>query len=242
VDYISLASKLLILKNYFYTLGILLLYFSINAQVAHTTISGQKVLVYSDGSWEYNYEIDNSKTSPFEVPTQTTGDAHNKVKYKKLKQYLQKIEIEQLINLLLADNSTDSLKSNNYYISTGEDILLLESSLNDNTKYEIITDRLSNKYFPIASRQLKPITYQVPKVTGKTIQVLSNDILFDGPEPNSGIQIKQTTKTDLLTYTPKKLLNYYKDKVYLVIKNSAVKREGDYNLTVDLIFSSNDIK
>lgn len=208
-------------------------------QKALETKSGQKILLYSDGSWEYNEDVKQQVISPFEKPN--IADQSNESEKEKLIAYLQKEEVRRLIKSEQAKSEGDKQLQNDKLITVSNDLIMLLSLKQGSKEEKSLLKILNKKYIPVEEGSRGPV-YKSPLSTGKSITSLNDCILTNEIESESGLASIKTQKTKLLTYTPKKLLNYYKDKTYLTIESAIVKKDGDTFIEFDLIFNSKDIK
>ncbi len=210
---------------------------SLIAQSEYTTASGQTVLIYSDFTWEIVSNNTVSMTNPFETPQQ--GKSSNKSStLNKLALHLKNEEIIAFIDNI-KKNQTDSIARIKYF-NISNDLIDIQTMLGSTDINMNKVQSLNEKYFPNKEEQTS--TYLVPTATGKTIEINTSCIEFRNTDQETGDQIIQTTKTKVLSNTPDRLLNYYKNRDYLNINSSIINRGKEYYLIFDFIFNSKDIE
>ena len=146
-----------------------------------------------------------------------------------------------MIKYLKSKNKDQSKINLETYRAISNDLLQIKSVNIDSKRGKELITLFQDKYLDRTYKE-ETIYYEIPELTGKIINQDINCIEFKGVDESSGDQIKKSTKTKLLTFTPKRLLNYYKEKTYLSIENSIIQKEKETFLIFDLIFYSKDIK
>ena len=155
--------------------------------------------------------------------------------------FLKEEEVNTMIKYLKSKNKDQSKINLEIYQSISNDLLQINSVNIDSKRGKELLLVLQEKYQNKTKKE-ETVFYEIPESTGRSINKDINCIEFEGLNEGSGEHIKQSTKTKLLTFTPKRLLNYYKEKTYLSIINSIVQKEKETYLIFDLIFYSKDIK
>ena len=146
-----------------------------------------------------------------------------------------------MIKYLKSKNKDQSKINLETYRAISNDLLQIKSVNIDSKRGKELITLFQDKYLDRTYKE-ETIIYEIPELTGKIINQDISCIEFKGVDESSGDQVKQSTKTKLLTFTPKRLLNYYKEKTYLSIENSIIQKEKETLLIFDLIFYSKDIK
>lgn len=206
-------------------------FFQAEAQEALQTLSGQNIILYSDGTWEYNLNSTENINSPSEKPL-NSGDNEQSLS-EKLYAFLKKAEVESMIHYLKSKTAEESKLNLEVYQEISRDLIQLSTTEDIKELVSKYLDQLTAK---------KEISYDMPTVSGKKIKEELHCKIFNENDPQTGDIITRSDTTQILTYTPKKLLNYYKDKIYLSILSCIVERDGDYYLEFELIFNSKDIR
>lgn len=229
------------LKTTLYIIILFVVPFRIFGQSLDTTFSGQIILVYSDYTWELASNEQNLD-NPFEKPSKEKTEKETKEKQNELLAFLKKEEIFKFLIYKKSKEQQSQTDNNTYedYIKISNDIVLISALTTDNDDEKAQINNYYEKYFGVVEKRVTP-TYEIPTVTGTSIE---NKVKCTTTEQmdSKGNMVKTTPLTSLLTYTPIKLQNYYKQKNYLTINTSLSKSDNKYFIHFEFIFNSKDIE
>ncbi len=208
-------------------------------QIAHQTKSGQSILLYSDFSWEL--DVTENKADPFESPI-IKSESNNQIdKFLVLERFLSQEEILRYVDWKRSEHLSLSNVSafEEKYLAVSKDIDALRKIVH---KDEIDGKKLSpiyEKYFPQESiTETKHIKPQIGQPSFNRSADCSR-IIDTLSKKKKYISSKFS---HLTSFTPERLINYFRERHYLIIENKIAKSKGQYNFEFKIQFNSNDVE